>query len=480
MSRYDDPSWYEQQQKNDQTSSPQQQQHDDFDHYPFLPSQDHSNVQPHGNVTYPPLYEVPNRLQRTLGRIIALIALVVLAFCGGWFGHQYMSEAYFNPNNPSQAYAHLFQQAWDKIDQNYVDRQSIDYQKMSYAAINAMIATLGDKGHTRFMDAKTAQDENQQLSGKFTGVGIYLHQDKNTNKLIVTSPIPGSPAEKAGIKHNDEIIAVGGQKTTGKDVAAVSKLIQGKEGTSVDVTILRPGEQQARTFKLTRSEIQVPNVLSHYIPEEHTVHIQVAQFAQGVSDQVKAQVNQAKSQGATKIILDLRDNPGGYLNEAINMTSLFVKKGHVLLQKDSSGNSTPVDVTGNTIDTTSQMVVLVNANSASAAEIVAGALKENGRATIIGEQTYGTGTVLQPFTLSDGSQLLIGTQEWLTPKGNFIRNHGDDHNGGIRPDIEVKLPTTGTTLTPNDENEGHITAQQILQGKDNQLIKAIEFLQGKK
>ncbi|GCE24993.1 carboxyl-terminal processing protease [Dictyobacter alpinus] len=478
MSRYDDPSWYEQPQKNDQDSS-SQAHHADFDHYPFLPAQDTTPSHSQGPVAYPPL-GAPQRLQRTIGRMLTLIALVVIAFLGGWFGHQYFGQTYFNQNNPSQAYAALFQQAWNKVDQNYVDRKSIDYQKMSYAAINAMIATLGDKGHTRFMDPKTASAENQQLSGKFTGVGIYLRQDKDTGKLVITSPIPGSPAEKAGIKHGDVIVAVDGKSAAGKDTTGVSAMIQGKEGTDVNITVQRAGETQTRTFKLTRSEIKVPNVLMHYIAENHTAHIQVVQFADGVSGQVKDDVTKAKSMGATHIILDLRDNPGGFLNEAVNMTSLFVKSGHVLLQQDSSGKRTPVDVTGNPIDTTSQMVVLVNGNSASAAEIVAGSLKENGRATIIGERTYGTGTVLQPFNLSDGSQLLIGTQEWLTPQGHFIRNQGDKHDGGIAPNIEVKLPANGVIVTPNDANEGNFSAQQIMQSKDNQLIRALEFLQGKK
>lgn len=193
------------------------------------------------------------------------------------------------------------------------------------------------------------------------------------------------------------------------------------------------------------------------------------QFAKGVTDQVKADVTKAKSEGATKIVLDLRDNPGGYLEEAQDTTSLFVKSGHVLIQQDSKGNRTPVDVTGHPIDTTTPLVVLVNGNSASAAEIVAGSLKENGRATLIGEKTYGTGTVLLPFTLSDGSELLIGTQEWLTPDGQFIRNHGVD------PNIVVKMPTDGTALTPNTENAENLSEQQILQSKDAQLVKALEY-----
>jgi carboxyl-terminal processing protease len=476
VSKHDDPSWYEQQFTNDQTpsndqaSSPESQPApDDFDHYPFLPGQDANNPNNQGQTALAAPDASQHHLQRTIGRAIALIALIVIAFWGGWFSQQYYSNNYFNQNDKSQAYEKLFQQAWDDINQNYVDRSDINYQKMSYAAINAMVTTLGDTGHTRFMDASTAQSENQQLSGQFSGIGIYLQQDPKTKQLIVTSPIPGSPAEKAGIKPNDIITAVNGKSTAGEDVAGLTTMIQGKNGTTVAITVQRPSVNKSFTFNIKRAVINVPNVLMYYIPQDHTAQIQIVQFANGVSDQVKTDVLQAKSEGATKIVLDLRDNPGGYLQEAQDTASLFIKSGHVLIQEDSKGDKTPLNVTGNPIDTTTPMVVLVNGNSASAAEIVAAALKENGRATLIGEKTYGTGTVLQAFNLADGSELLIGTQEWLTPDGQFIRNKG------ITPNITVAMPSNGTILTPTDEAANKLSEQQILKSTDTQLVKALEY-----
>ncbi|GAC1362731.1 MAG: S41 family peptidase [Ktedonobacteraceae bacterium] len=471
MSRYDDPGWY-----TNSNNSSQHPTFDDFDHYPFLPTPEDSAEQHKKSAPSP--VEAPHRLQRLLGQGIALLALVVIAFWGGWLSNQYFGNS-FNQSDKSRAYAQLFQEAWTKIDQNYVDRKAIDYKKMSYAAIDAMVKSLGDSGHTRFMDAQTVQAENQQLSGKFTGIGIYLQQDKNTKQLIITSPIPNSPAAKAGIKHGDIITAVNGVSAAGKDISGVSKLIQGNAGTMVDVTIQRPGEDKTRTFHLLRTEIQVPSVTMHYISDNHTAYIQMTQFADGVANQLKEDVNQAKSMGATRIILDLRDNSGGYLNEAVYTTSLFVKSGYVLQEQDSTGKRTPVSVNGNPLDTTSQMVVLVNKNTASAAEIVAGALKENNRATIIGEQTFGTGTVLLQFPLSDGSALLIGTQEWLTPKGYFIRST-DTRPGGIVPNIPTPLGPKDAIVTPDDANEAHLNEQQLLSSKDDQLIAALHYLQGQK
>jgi len=468
VSRYDDPRWYEEQHTD--PTHPTQPAYDDFDQHPSYPVHNGDLPQPDSRLVQPLTGEIEHRFRRVFGQLLMLVALVVIAFCGGWFSHQYFSNT-FNTNDQSKAYAQLFQQAWTTVDQNYVDRKQVDYKTMSYAAIQAMVDTLKDKGHTRFMTPDQVKNENQQLSGKFTGVGIYLRQDPKTKQLVITSAIPGSPAEKAGFKHGDVIIAVNGTNTIGKDVNAVSSLIQGKEGTSVAITVQRPGVQDPLTIHVNRAVIQVPNVIIHYIAESHIAHIQVVQFSDGISSQLKDALDKAKSMGAKKIILDLRDNPGGYLNEAVNTASLFMKNGTVLQEQDSTGKRSPVNVTGDANNTSDTIVVLVNGNTASAAEIVSGSLQDNNRATIIGEQTFGTGTVLQQFTLSDGSAILLGTQEWLTPKGKFIRDNG------ITPNIKVVLPANAAPLSPNDENSGHLTQQQILNSGDTQLNAAIKYLQ---
>ena len=425
----------------------------------------------------PPTDDRENRVRRRFGELLVVIALLVIAFLGGWFGHQFFGDS-FNQSDKSKAYEQLFQQAWTTIDQNYVDRKAVDYQKMSYAAIQAMANSLQDKGHTRFLTPADVQSENQQLSGTFTGVGLYLRQDKTTKQLIITSPIPGSPAERAGFKPGDIIIAVNGTSTAGKDIAAVSSLIQGKAGTSVAITVQRSGVEQPITIHVNRAEIKVPNVIMHYIAEDHIAHIQIVQFADGVSSQLKEAITQARKLGATRIILDLRDDPGGYLNEAINTASEFIKSGNVLLEQDSSGHRTPVAVTGNPIDTSDSIVVLTNSNTASAAEIVTGALKDNHRAAVIGDPaTFGTGTVLQEFPLADGSAILLGTQEWLTPNGQFIRDKGITPSS---PDLVVKLGPNAFPLSPTDENAANMTEQQILNSSDAQLVKAINYLKGSK
>ncbi len=483
MSKYDDPRWYEQPEQGNSSVPPAQppypvpiaQQPPYSDYNPYPPYQ----VPGNGAVPHQRMYpqeppqrspEPRRRLGRGFGQYVVVLALLVITFFGGWFGNQLYANS-FNRSNLSQSYSNLYQQAWNIVDQNYVDRKAVDYKQMSYKSIQAMLDVLHDKGHTRFLTPQDVQTENQQLSGTFTGVGIYLKQDPKTKDLIITSPIPGSPAEKAGFKHGDIIVAVNGKSTVGKDIAGISALIQGKAGTNVAITVRRPSTQQTLTINVVRAEISVPNVLMHYIAQDHIADIQIVQFASGVSNQLKDEITQAQKLGATRIILDLRENPGGYLQEAIDTTSEFVASGNVLLEQDSSGHRKSYAVSGHTVNTTSPIVVLVNADTASAAEIVSGSLQDNKRAVVMGEKTFGTGTVLQEYPLSDGSAILLGTSEWLTPNGHSIRDVG------ISPNIPVKLAPNAIPLSPNDENAGKMTENQILSSGDTQLAAAIQYLE---
>lgn len=457
--RYDDPRWYEQPAKNEQQS---------FSPDSYFTPQD-AVQQP--EAVQAQVFDEKNRPgHRVMTQVIMTLAFMSLAFLGGWFSHQAYTSSFYAPGTQSQKYANLLQQAWSIVDQHYVDRKAINYQQMSYDAIKAMLADLGDTGHTRFLTPQDVQAEQQQLSGSFAGIGVYIQQSPKTKDIIISSTIPGAPAEKSGLKHGDIIIEVNGKNVVGMDFTAVQPMIQGPPGTTVSITVRRPATNQVLTFRIKREEIQVPSVSMHYIPENHIADIQILQFSSGVSDQLKKAILQAKKDGATKIVLDLRDNPGGYLQEAINTASEFMASGTVLIEQDSSGNQTKYQVTGQPVDTGIPMVVLVNENTASAAEIVSGALQDNGRALIMGTKTFGTGTVLQEFSLSDGSAVLLGISEWLTPKGHFIRKDK------ITPNIVVGMDA-GNILTPDVLNQSGMSLAQILKSNDVQLIKAIEYLQ---
>ena len=479
MSNYDDPSWYEQDNQPDQRQQP-----DSADRFPERIHNDAPGTTP--SATYgTPSQKFPTGQFYTgntgnprnrgnagrSGQLIVSLALVVLAFTGGWFGHQIYSTLLASSSNQSSYYANLFQQAWSIVDQNYVDRKAVNYQQMSYAAIRAMLAVLNDKGHTYFLTPQEVQAQQQELSGTSSGIGIYISQDPKTNQVIITATVPGAPAEKAGFKSGDIIVAVNHVNVVGKDLDTIRNLIEGKIGTSVAITVQRPPTNQQLTITVTRANFKVPDVIMHYISQDHIADIQILGFDSGVSDALKTDLIQAQKMGVTGIILDLRDNPGGYLTEAINTASVFIKSGNVLLEQDSSGHRTPDPVTGHPLDTGTPIVTLVNGNTASAAEIVSGALQDHKRAVIMGTTTLGTGTVLNEFDLPDGSAIYLGVLEWLTPNGNFIRDKG------ITPNIQIPLNNGASELTANVANQRNMTLQQILASGDNQLVAAINYLQ---
>ncbi len=385
VSNYDDPRWYDQP-DNSFAPGPGDQVSQSSTAYTNTSMQQTSSKEP--------APDSKRRLGRIFGQIVVTLTLLIIAFLGGWFSHQAYTNTSFNPSDQSKSYANLIQQAWTAVDQNYVDRKAINYQQMSYQAISAMLGVLHDTGHTRFLTPQDVQSEKQQLSGTLIGIGIYLQQDAKTKQIIITSTIPGTPAEKAGIKRGDVIVAVNGANTVGKDINTVNPLIKGSVGTNVTLTVKRPSTNQTLTFTMKRAEIQVPSVASYYIAQDHIAHIQIKQFSGGVSDQLKDALNKAKKSGAKSIILDL-----------------------------------------------------------------------------LGVKTFGTGTVLEEFDLSDGSAILLGTSEWLTPNGQFIRDKG------IQPNIEVNLNSNVSPLTPSDENQGNLNLQQILSSKDTQLVGAIRYLE---
>jgi carboxyl-terminal processing protease len=406
-----------------------------------------------------------NKISQTV-----LIVLLVLTFLIGWFGHVIFINV-FNSQDQSYYYAQLIQQAWTDIDQNYVDRQSVNYQQMSYQAISAMLNKLGDNKHTRFLPPTDVQTLRQDLSRTYIGIGVYLRQEPTTKQIIITSTIPASPAEKAGFQRGDIIVAVNGVRIVDKDFATVHSLIHTTVSKGVTVLVQRPSTRQVLSIKVTGSEVTEPNVIFHYIAEDHIAHIQIIQLADGVSSQLKDTLSEAKKRGATSLILDLRDNPGGYVQEAINIASEFIARGNVLFVQDSKGQRTSYPVSGNAVDTSIPLVVLVNQNTASAAEMLAGALQENNRAILLGTMTFGAGTVLQEFDLSDGSAMLLATGTWLTPKGHFIQNVG------LSPTINAALGTSSLPITANAENAEQLTKQQILTSGDTQMGMAMHFLE---
>lgn len=360
----------------------------------------------------------------------------------------------------------VFWQAWDIVHRHFVDRSALDPTQLTYGAIRGMVNALGDEGHTTFLTPEEFSREQTDISGEFSGIGAQL--GVKDHLPIIIAPFDGSPAAQAGVKAGDIILKVNGEDVTTLSLNEIAKRVRGKAGTKVVLTVLHPNESESQDITIIRGDIKLPAATWAMIPGTHVALIRMSQFNANLEDDVKAAITEAKASGATALILDERNNPGGLLDQAIKVTSQFLKDGNVLQQADAEGHRQIYPVEPGGIAPSIPIVVLINGGTASAAEIFAGAIQDHQRGTLIGETTFGTGTVLEPFKLEDGSALLLGTSEWLTPNGRLIYKHG------IEPDIKVELSPGADLLTP--ANLKNLTATEVQNSTDTQLLKALEVL----
>jgi carboxyl-terminal processing protease len=367
----------------------------------------------------------------------------------------------------------LMAQAWNLIDHFYVDHSSVRHAAMTHAAISAMLDSLGDTNHSAFLSRSQAKKAGSAMQGKLIGIGIEIQA--RDHQAVVVAPIDGSPAQQAGVRPGDVILQVNGQPVYGLSLAQISSRISGEAGQPVALTVMNPRDKRKRKLNIARASIKLNNVSWQRLPGTDIAHLRIALFSDGEAGDLRKALLEIKRQGIRGIILDLRNNPGGALDEAIGTASQFLASGNVLWEKDGSGKLTPIPVQPGGAAPDLPMVVLINGGSASDSEIVAGALHDTRRAVLIGERTYGTGTVLSEFVLADGSALLLAVEEWLTPdKRSFWHR-------GIDPDIRVVQPPETAILRPATERE--LTGAELRASGDAQLLRAIASLtekQGKK
>ena len=338
------------------------------------------------------------------------------------------------------------------IDEFYLGE--VNEEDLKEGAIKGYIEGLGDP-YTEYISKEEMQEYMEDTLGNYVGIGIYMLLDEENGKIKVLAPMKGSPAETVGIKSGDIIETVDGEEYTKDEMSEVANKIKGKEGTTVKIGIKR-GEENLE-FEVTRQNIKV-NPVEGKILENNIGYIQFASFDETTYEDFKAKYEELKNQGITSLIIDLRNNGGGLVDQATDIADLFVEKDTPLLYEvDKDGNEEIVkaedDVTIN-IPT----IILTNENTASASEILAGALKDLGKAKIVGTKTYGKGIIQQIIPLNDGSGIKITTEEYQTPNRNKI------HEVGIEPDETVELPETVTNVL------------EILEDQDTQLQKAIELL----
>lgn len=350
-----------------------------------------------------------------------------------------------------------------EIVKNEYFKKDLDDTKLIYGSIKGMLESLDDP-YTRFMEPVSYKEMNVRMSGSYSGIGIYIGmKDK---QLVVISPISGTPADKAGLKSLDKIMTIDSKNTKDMALDEAVSLIRGPANSSVKLGILRGKGKDPKEYTINREKIVIKSVESRSINEK-VYYIKLNTFEnQNAADEMEKAINQAKAKGAKGIVLDLRNNGGGLLRMAVEISSLFVDDGVVVYTVDREGNKETLSTSGRPI-WKKPLVVVVNEASASASEILAGALRDNGVATLVGTHTFGKAYVQNVRTLDDGSAILLTVAKYFTPNGDDISKKG------VIPDHLVDSPKTPTDEASED------APTEIKEENDLQLKKAIEVLENR-
>jgi carboxyl-terminal processing protease len=334
----------------------------------------------------------------------------------------------------------IFWETWDRLQETYYEGPR-DVAELVRGATRGMVASIGDP-HTVYVDADLARLDRERLEGSFDGIGATVELDDNGHLRIVR-PLPGSPAESVGIQAGDVVISVDGLATRGRDLADIIKQVRGPRGTEVVLTIRRAGEPEPLTFTVVRDEIVVPSVISDIV--DGYGYVRLTTFGAHTADDLRTVLRDFRNAGVLGIILDLRNNPGGFLESAIDVSSEFVPRNTILVRENtrdegerifrSSRSPTIPDL---------PIAVLINGGSASASEIIAGVIRDYDRGVLIGETTFGKGSVQIPYSLSDESVVRVTVAIWLTPDGQHLDGEG------IAPDFDLAF--NGGELGTLDDN----------------------------
>ncbi len=385
-------------------------------------------------------------------KFVLVFLLILFSFSGGYyFGVQgfraqitkslQISLSRQTPPDKNVDFS-LFWQVWDTLSSKYYDKTKLNPNQMVYGAIGGMVSSLGDP-FTMFLPPSQNKMVNEDLSGSFSGVGIQIGFDK-TGKLSVEAPLPGSPAESAGVKAGDFIAHIKDVKknididTPGITLGDAVTDIRGPVGTTVTLTLIRAGETSPIKVDLVRAKLDVPSVSLKFVGDNNKIaDLKVNSFDAQTPDEWNKKVDEVLAHGGINgIIVDLRNNPGGYLQDAVDLTSDFIKLGSVVVV-EADGN-------GNKIEYKSQkagrllnlpVIVLINGGSASASEIMTGALQDQIKAKTVGTKSFGKGTVQEPIDIAGGAGLHVTIAKWLTPNGTWV------HGKGITPDVVVENQT---------------------------------------
>lgn len=416
-----------------------------------------------------PVDVMEKRNRRMVGRIIRIFFLAVVIYVSYRFGvdhgRQELSaapngdpvspnEAVFLNTEPGEGTVDfaLFWKVWDILKDKYVDRDDLDAKQLFYGAIDGMLAATGDP-YTTFFDPKEQKDFNEDISGKFEGIGAEM--GIRDDILTIIAPLDDTPAERAGLLPNDKILKIDGEASTNFSLEEAVARIRGEKGTEVKLTIYRSGEEESREVSVFRDVINVKSVKLTF-RDDGIALLRVSRFGDDTEREFRAAVSDIAAKKPSGIILDLRSNPGGLLDTAVEMASAMLPAGKtVVIEENAKGDRKEERSRGGDRLSGIRTVVLIDEGSASASEILAGALRENrDNVTLVGRKSYGKGSVQELIPTSKDTSVKITIARWLTPDGHQI------HEEGIAPDIEIG-----------------ITADDIKADRDPQMDKAVEILE---
>jgi len=397
---------------------------------------------------------------RVLIRVAVWIvfALTALLLTSSAYFSGYATAILFHPAPSQMASPELgdqfrvFWEAWRIVQEDFYSGP-LEPSALTYGAIRGAVASLGDP-FTWFADPEEAERIKEAASGRYSGVGAVVNENE-AGQVIIVHPFQGGPADLAGLLAGDMVLEVDGTDTRDLSLEQAVSLIRGPSGTSVRLLIQREGLEQAFETEIVRAQIEIPSV-EYEVLDEGVAYLKLNDFRSSAPAEVRAALAALLEQEPSSLVLDLRDNPGGLLSSSIDIGSEFIAEGVITLQKGSNGFEETLVSRGNGLATEIPLVVLINGGTASASEIVAGAIRDHERGLLVGETTLGKGAVQDPIDLSDGSHLRLTTAHWFTPNGQLIQGEG------LAPDIEVAL-----------------TEEDIANDRDPQLDEAIDYSLGR-
>jgi len=359
------------------------------------------------------------------------------------------------PQNESQETFQLFWEAWDLVQRNYYGELP-DLQEITYAAIRGMLDTVGDK-YTAFIEPDVAAILDEDASGQFEGIGAFVDVDES-GKLMIVDTFKDSPAEEAGLEPGDRVVAVDGASIVGDPLYEAIGKIRGPADSEVVLTVEREGTPEAFEVPVTRARLEIP-IVEGEVRDDGVAYVRLREFSATASASLENELERLLEQDPEGIVLDLRQNPGGWLDQAIDVADLFLGENVVAIERFSDGSERRFRARGGDLGESVPLVVLVNGGSASASEIVAGALQDHGRAPLIGVSTFGKGSVQRPFKLSDGSELRVTVALWFTPEDQRIQGLG------LTPDIEVPWPEEERREDPEQDPQLDRAVEYLLEGE---------------